>query len=1597
MNKKTAFALIAATIMIFSPFVILSHYISTSDSASASPASGTISYTLENQIPVGTGPNAAVSFDGYIYIANLKSNNITVINGDQTVGSISQEVSEPNGLDIATYGSETILLVSNYNMEDVSAYDISANPSSPSYLGEVTVGNGPGGLSYDSNNGYVYVADGSSANVSYFPLDDFTGADQQIPSSNIPVQQGPQWATYDPSDGYVYEISTDQSGTSVYIISASTNSVISSISNLPEMPLVYDPYYSSVIGVSNQSIYSFTGTTDTSTSVDIGGTTWAATVGPDGNIYVANQKLNLVDVVTSNSLVDTISLASGSSPQGIIYSNSAETIYVSDFDSNDVTPVKVTQNSYYSVTFTESGLNSGTQWQVTFNNVQETSQGTSITFSQILGGQDYAYSIPSVSGYSVSPSQGSLELNGNVGVSITFTPLYNVMFQESGLPSGDTWYVAMDGQNLSSSTSTINFASVPEGTYYYSIFTPFDYHASPASGYLSINGPETYDVEFTANLYPVSFMESGLPAGDQWNVTFNGVKETNVTTTGGGTITFNVADGTSYQYIVASPPGYAADPSSGYISVDGNPVSTQIEFSDSFTFTLGLNATSVYLSQGQQAHVSAYVNISFPDNTPVYLSNSTLPAGLTVLFTPDAQSTTYVSSITLQASGDAPTGTYDITITATGGDLARAIQLTVTILEHSSTTGKIAFQESGLSTGAIWFVDLNGSLQTSDSGSIDFTEPTGTYAFNVSAYGYLSDPESGTLILGSSGLQEQITFSKINAHYGLLSDNFSSDLAFNVSKWNITGTQYNFYLPDFVTYVNAGLFQIDPGTGLEMSEYSGGTGAPSVTTSSIYSRSEFTLPLQASASFIFLKSDAAIAIYMSIAGKGGMAMNLSVSGNGQVDVYDGTFFAYPGITLSPNLEYTITEQITATYIVYDISLANGSSVYSAAYNVNPAFRDGEVRLLFGNVFEADQGVSSGMSSILEDTEISSYRSYNLNATVIQSESGYNPSQWSWEPFSVVAFDTATGLNYSGNSSGSFVNLTQLPSGTYEVFVSTGLMDGKANITIQQNEDILLGNPLEINSSTVFMTFTFAAPAIQPLSVNLTNLGPLDLVPYDTLAFTADASGWTGNYAYKWSVFDGRGSNVPNDVFTGGSTENFNFTQEGLWGIEATVTSQGDWLGLSENPSSVSSSIIWVDVKPPSYFLTLLPTGSNANVTLSLQGHPDWVLAYTTSNGMGISGTLKDASALQYEIPSIISSWLGIANGWQGITTESGGSSYDSNYIVQPHGSVDISNLTVPVASLKNGTSFNITLDPMTTYAALADGVTAALGALSVLGPIMHLSGVKISLLQTVVAELVMDLVKLLSTDLVKFLTNGISGFLSAAGMLISTAASLVKDMVTHIADELLNPDSADSIVENLATSVGENVASRIAELSSIILSFIPLGTFAAGLYQIISTLFQGNFATTFTIDNIQSSDGIVVSSGDGNAPYVVVKANNNQYYGGVTTFSGTTGMDHSPYTPQGYSMFIPDPQTLQIELIEPNDTHVDNYTLSLNINDKSYTVTGNFSDSRTVNYTVSQVNGTVIITQVPNEKSISPVSIFVLLLLISILAVAVVVIMRRTK
>ncbi|MGA8537838.1 MAG: hypothetical protein WB789_10700 [Thermoplasmata archaeon] len=159
----------------------------------------------------------------------------------------------------------------------------------------------------------------------------------------------------------------------------------------------------------------------------------------------------------------------------------------------------------YTVTFTESGLPEGGGWYANVTDqmsVYSTTTTASIelpngTYTFAIGTSDKTYSAPG----------GSFTTKGGPGsVSVEFSRVtYSVTFTESGLPSGTTWTVMVNGTPMSG-TGSLTF-ELPNGTYVWEITSlPNGVSAIPSEGTLTVQGSPTSVVVTVAPSGPASHL-----------------------------------------------------------------------------------------------------------------------------------------------------------------------------------------------------------------------------------------------------------------------------------------------------------------------------------------------------------------------------------------------------------------------------------------------------------------------------------------------------------------------------------------------------------------------------------------------------------------------------------------------------------------------------------------------------------------------------------------------------------------------------------------------------------------------------------------------------------------------------------------------------------------------------------------------------------------------------------------------------------------------------------------------------------------------------------------------------------------------------------
>ncbi|EQD45872.1 thermopsin precursor, partial [mine drainage metagenome] len=156
---------------------------------------------------------------------------------------------------------------------------------------------------------------------------------------------------------------------------------------------------------------------------------------------------------------------------------------------------------------------------------------------------------------------------------------YVVTFNETGLPAGTTWHVNIQGLAPSPSIPTnVSFsANVTDGPYHYGANSSNPIYAPTNNGTFVIDGTNiSITINFEKKLYPISFVETGLPANVSWSLNVPGVLSTGPTVE--KVVIINVTNGTYTYRFSSSNNIYTAAQLSGTFVVNGSAISIPIGF-----------------------------------------------------------------------------------------------------------------------------------------------------------------------------------------------------------------------------------------------------------------------------------------------------------------------------------------------------------------------------------------------------------------------------------------------------------------------------------------------------------------------------------------------------------------------------------------------------------------------------------------------------------------------------------------------------------------------------------------------------------------------------------------------------------------------------------------------------------------------------------------------------------------------------------------------------------------------------------------------------------------------------------------------------------
>ena len=237
----------------------------------------------------------------------------------------------------------------------------------------------------------------------------------------------------------------------------------------------------------------------------------------------------------------------------------------------------------YSVDFQEQGLPDGTVWSVTFHGVTESAFLVFLEFSAANG--TYNFTVAPIGGYHADVYNGTVTVSGkDVTVLIEWSQVtYDVVFIETGLPTGTSWSVSLNSSLGSSTSASLRFVE-PNGTLPFTVSPISGYTANVTSGTIAVKGADiTVYLLWTASVasvrtYDVTFDETGLPSGTNWGASLNSTtSHAWLSATTGSVVFSGVANGT-YSYWVPDVGTYAPGQSTATFTVSGANVTIDVTF-----------------------------------------------------------------------------------------------------------------------------------------------------------------------------------------------------------------------------------------------------------------------------------------------------------------------------------------------------------------------------------------------------------------------------------------------------------------------------------------------------------------------------------------------------------------------------------------------------------------------------------------------------------------------------------------------------------------------------------------------------------------------------------------------------------------------------------------------------------------------------------------------------------------------------------------------------------------------------------------------------------------------------------------------------------
>ena len=596
----------------------------------------------------------------------------------------------------------------------------------------------PFGVSYDSNNGNLYVADFGTNNTTVID-----GSNNSI-IKTIPVSDAPTGIAVNSSSGNVYVTSYEYFG-NVSLINGTTNTVVKTIPvGNGSDAIAFDSFngYVYVANTLSQNVSIINGTTNTVVkSIPVGnGPEGIAFDQSNGYVYVANYASSNVSVINGNTNTVVKTIPVGIDPQAVAFDSSNGNLYVTDAYSGMVSIISTTPISEYTVTFKESGLPTSTSWAVDLNGTLKSSTNSTISFLEPNG--TYGFNVQPIAGYSVTPQSGNVIVdNSNTSYSITFSqtstqpPVWAFVGAYANYSLTMVYKGTSINVNLTERAIAVNINN--DTVELQQIVT------TKTSS--NIQNTTIYDNWNNFNIWLGRGLISQLNNGS-FNGLSQGFNSSNISTsvkviTPAGTFLtdeiYGVQSGMTLNLYFEMYSGILVNEHMTNSTGSFNAVLTSTNIPEGNSALSNYNTT--FTESGLPAGTAWYVN----------LSNGMDSGSITGSF------------YTFQL----PNGTYSYNI-ATTDKIYHSNAGTIKVNAKNSSfqasftkyTYKVSFTESGLPSGTHWNMTFNGATSGSNGTTITFNAVNGTYSYTVSNISGYS-VSSGSVSVNGANIEKNITFS----------------------------------------------------------------------------------------------------------------------------------------------------------------------------------------------------------------------------------------------------------------------------------------------------------------------------------------------------------------------------------------------------------------------------------------------------------------------------------------------------------------------------------------------------------------------------------------------------------------------------------------------------------------------------------------------------------------------------------------------------------------------------------------------------------------------------------------------------------------------